>query len=120
MEKKKVPSNHQGFTYFQMNNQHHQEDQDKHLTVAQNRIMDPHQFHTKTTEKYAETERFLPFSSLKKSERSHIAKENLGSLIFETPPKGRGDRYFSNVYSNRFLNEKIDLSPTPLKFEEDN
>jgi hypothetical protein len=28
-------------------------------------------------------------SSFKKSERSNIINQNLGSLIFETPPKGK-------------------------------
>ncbi len=53
---------------------------------------------------------------MKKSERSHIIKENLGSLIFETPPKGsiQPSHYRE---SSRFFFEKIEVSPTPLKFD---
>ena len=44
------------------------EDNDKHLTVLQNRVIEHQQFHSKTTEKFAEHEnRINPFSSLKKS-----------------------------------------------------
>jgi hypothetical protein len=81
--------------------------------------METHQFHTKTTEKFAETDnRALPFSSLKKSERSIVNRENFGSLIFETPPKGKPDRnFFKMVDSSRFFMDRIEMSPTPLKIE---
>lgn len=49
-------------------------------------------FNSKSTEKNVDgsDHKFAYISSLKKSERSHQKefKQNLGSLIFETPPKG--------------------------------
>lgn len=58
-------------------------DRDKNLTVLQNRVIDHQQFHSKTTEKFVDNEsRNIPFSSIKKSERSMALRENFGSLIF--------------------------------------
>lgn len=45
-------------------------------------------------------------------------RENLGSLIFETPPKGKTDRGFYKFDSSRFLMGKLEISPTPVKIEE--
>jgi len=59
--------------------------------------------------------RLIPFSSMKKSERSMIIRENLGSLIFETPQKGKADRSFYKFDSSRFLMDRVDISPTPQK-----
>lgn len=96
----------------------HQE-MEKNMTVAQNRTKEHQQFHSKTTEKYVESEnRLMPFSSLKKSERSMAIRENLGSLIFETPPKGRSQHNFYKFDSSRFFMDKIEISPTPWKMEE--
>lgn len=89
------------------------------MTVAQNRIKEHQQFHSKTTEKYVENEnRLIPFSSMKKSERSMAIRENLGSLIFETPPKGKPDHNFYKFDSSRFFMDRIEISPTPWKLEE--
>ena len=42
-----------------------------HLTVLQNRVIEHQQFHSKTTEKFNDNQnRNIPFSSIKKSERS--------------------------------------------------
>ena len=54
---------------------------------------------------------------MKKSERSLAHKENLGSLIFETPPKGRNDRSFYKFDSSKFFMDRIEISPTPMKPE---
>jgi hypothetical protein len=95
------------------------EETDRHLTVLQNRVIDHQQFHSKSTEKFVENEnRMLPFSSLKKSERSMAIRENFGSLIFETPPKGKADRSFYKIDSSRFFMDRIEISPTPIKVEE--
>ena len=56
-------------------------------------------------------------SSLKKSERSYGIRENLGTLIFETPPKGSAQSHY-RADSNRFFYERIEVSPTPLQFGE--
>lgn len=96
-----------------------QEDLEKNLTVLQNRIIEYQQFNSKTTEKGAENDnRLAPFSSIKKSERSMAIRENLGSLIFETPPKGKADRGFYKFDSSRFFMDKLEISPTPVKVEE--
>ena len=93
-------------------------DRDKNLTVLQNRVIDHQQFHSKTTEKFVDNEsRNIPFSSIKKSERSMALRENFGSLIFETPPKGKPDRLFYKFDSSRFFMDRIELSPTPIKDE---
>jgi hypothetical protein len=47
------------------------------------------QFCSKSTEKYLDISEHGMLSSFKKSERSNIGHQNLGSLIFETPPKGK-------------------------------
>ena len=65
-----------------------------------------HQLNSKTTEKGLEVIEGS-FSSLKKSERSQIVNQNLGSLIFETPPKGTESRSFGYMSLNRFLDERI-------------
>lgn len=56
-------------------------------------------------------------SSFKKSEKPFAIRENLGSLIFETPPKGSAFQQ-SHLYreSSRFFFENLEVSPTPLKF----
>ncbi len=59
--------------------------------------------------------RLIPFSSMKKSERSMNIRENFGSLIFETPPKGKADRSFYKIDSSKFLMDRIEISPTPMK-----
>ncbi len=93
-----------------------EETERNHLTVLQNRVIDHQQFHSKTTEKFVDNDvRLIPFSSIKKSERSMAFKENIGSLIFETPPKGRPDRNFYKFDSSRFFMDRIELSPTPMK-----
>lgn len=56
----------------------------------------------------------MPFSSMKKSERSNF-KENFGLLIFDTPPKGKADRNFYKFDSSKFFMDKIQISPTPMK-----
>ncbi len=79
-------------------------------------MIDHQQFHSKTTEKFVENEnRMIPFSSIKKSERSMVLRENFGSLIFETPPKGKADRSFYKFDSSRFFMDRIEMSPTPVK-----
>jgi hypothetical protein len=94
------------------------EENDRNLTVLQNRVIDHQQFHSKTTEKFVDNEnRNIPFSSMKKSERSHGLRENFGSLIFETPPKGKPDRLFYKFDSSKFFMDRIELSPTPMKPE---
>jgi len=47
------------------------------------------QLFSKSTEKYLDLGDLSNFSSLKKSEKSNAINQNLGSLIFETPPKGK-------------------------------
>ena len=59
----------------------------------------------------------MAFSSMKKSERSMAIRENFGSLIFETPPKGQASRSFYKMDSCNFFMDRIELSPTPLKVE---
>jgi hypothetical protein len=44
-------------------------------------------------------------------------RENLGSLIFETPPKGKADHNFYKFDSSRFFMDRIEISPTPWKIE---
>ena len=44
-------------------------------------------------------------------------KENFGSLIFETPPKGQASRSFYKVDPCNFYMDRIELSPTPMKME---
>lgn len=44
-------------------------------------------------------------------------RENFGSLIFETPPKGKPDRNFYKFDSSQFFMSRIEISPTPLKVE---
>jgi hypothetical protein len=44
---------------------------------------------SKSTEKFMDLSEMGVLSSLKKSELSNIINQNLGSLIFETPPKGK-------------------------------
>lgn len=51
-------------------------------------------------------------SSLKKVDKLFGVRENLGSLIFETPQKGSA---YSNDHS-RYFYEDIEVSPTPFKF----
>ena len=46
-----------------------------------------------------------------------MMKENFGSLIFETPPKGHATRSFYKMDSCNFFMDRIELSPTPLKVE---
>jgi len=46
-----------------------------------------------------------------------IIRENLGSLIFETPQKGKADRNFYKFDLSRFLMDRVDISPTPQKQE---
>lgn len=92
---------------------------DNHLTAVQNRAIEHQQFNSKSTEKFVENDsRMPPFSSVKKSERS-LLKENCSSLIFDTPPKGKGDKHgFYKFNSSKFFMERIEYSPTPLKVEE--
>ena len=42
-------------------------------------------------------------------------KENFGSLIFETPPKGQASRGFYKIDPCNFYMDRIELSPTPMK-----
>jgi hypothetical protein len=92
---------------------------DNHLTAVQNRAIEHQQFNSKSTEKFVENDnRMPPFSSVKKSERS-LLKENCSSLIFDTPPKGKGEKHgFYKFNSSRFFMDRIEYSPTPLKVEE--
>ena len=79
-----------------------------HLTVIQNRVIDHQQFHSKTTEKFVDNDnRMLPFSSIKKSERSFAFRENVSSLIFATPPKRKPDRHFYKFDSSKFFMDRI-------------
>jgi hypothetical protein len=55
-------------------------------------------------------------SSIKKSEQSFGIRENLGSLIFETPPKGSIYRSQHFRETSQFFYSKMEVSPTPLKF----
>lgn len=50
-----------------------------------------------SVQKYADLGDFNNFSSLKKSQRSDIINQNLGSLIFETPPKGKENRNYLSL-----------------------
>lgn len=91
-------------------------------TIAQNRItIAP--FNSKSTEKNLDNEnKFICTSSIKKSERSHQKqfKQNLGSLIFETPPKGTESRSYLKIDASKFFEDEIlGISPTPFKAEED-
>lgn len=45
-------------------------------------------------------------------------KENLGSLLFETPEKGKSNRNGFLLGSENFFFERIDQSPSPFKIEE--
>ena len=38
-------------------------------------------------------------------------------MIFETPPKGKNERSFYKFDSSRFIFDKVELSPTPMKVE---
>ena len=81
------------------------------------KFADYNPYPTKETEKEKNiNDRIFCLSSLKKSEKSQNIKENLGSLIFETPPKGsiQPSHYRE---SSRFFFDRIEVSPTPLKFE---
>ena len=90
---------------------------DKNTTVAQSRNANEHG--TKTNEKHYDSSNIIvqPFSSIKKSERSHIVRENLGSLIFETPPKGQYRNCSAKMLdTERLICDKIlMISPTPMK-----
>jgi hypothetical protein len=59
----------------------------------------------------------MPSSSMKKSERSSAAiRENLGSLIFETPRKGVFfDGGYFKIDTSKFSYDKIEFSPSPMK-----
>ena len=46
-----------------------------------------------------------------------MMKENFGSLIFETPPKGKASSGFYKVDPCNFIMDRIELSPTPMKME---
>lgn len=50
---------------------------------------------------------------MKKSEGSHNkVRENFGSLIFETPPKGGINfKHYFKMDSNKIFFDKLDLSP---------
>ena len=51
-----------------------------------------------------------------KSEKSPTGNHTLGSLIFETPPKGSESRTFECMSLNQlFLDERVVISPTPFK-----
>lgn len=70
---------------------------------------------SKSTEKYLDISEYGMLSSFKKSERSNIGHQNLGSLIFETPPKGKEKSNYMSLKLddvNRFFEE---ISPTPFK-----
>lgn len=84
---------------------------EKTLTIPQNRIL-VDQFHSKTTEKYNDID--MKSSSMAKSQKSFCGiKESLGSLIFETPPKGRTSFKFESQNNNFF--SRLIISPnTPI------
>ncbi len=85
------------------------EDTDRTLTIPQNRIL-VDQLHSKTTEKYNDLD--LRSSSVAKSQRSCGIRENLGSLIFSTPPKGRS--IFKIDHNNVYFSRLIISPNTPL------
>jgi hypothetical protein len=70
------------------------------------------QLHSKTTEKYNDVD--MKSSSVAKSQRSFCGiKENLGSLIFSTPPKGRSIFKFESQNNHYF--SRLIISPnTPI------
>jgi hypothetical protein len=84
---------------------------DKSLTVPQNRILID-QLHSKTTEKYNDND--MKSSSMAKSQKSFCGiRENLGSLIFSTPPKGRS--IFKLDSQNNLYFSRLIISPnTPI------
>lgn len=78
---------------FTLNGHKNSPDHEPHSNKAKstailNRTMN-NQLCSKSTEKYLDISDPGMFSSFKKSERSNIINQNLGSLIFETPPKGK-------------------------------
>lgn len=81
------------------------------LTIQQNRILID-QLHSKTTEKYNDIE--FKSSSVAKSQRSCGIKENLGSLIFSTPPKGRSIFRFDKDKGDCFFSRLIISPNTPI------
>jgi hypothetical protein len=78
--------------------------------------------YSKSSEKFLEMAEGGRFSSFRKSEPSNIVNQSLGSLIFETPPKGKENRSYPSLKMeevNRFFEGRIEISPTPHKDEEE-
>lgn len=73
---------------------------------------------SKSTEKYLDISDPGMFSSFKKSERSNIINQNLGSLIFETPPKGKENRNFLSYKLDDVNHDFYRIEISPPAFEE--
>ena len=99
---------------------HHHHSNKAKSTAIMNRTING-QLCSKSTQKYLDISQAGMLSSFKKSQRSNIVNQNLGSLIFETPPKGKQHRSYLSLKMddvNRFFEERIEISPTPFKCEQ--
>ncbi len=54
---------------------------------------------------------------MKKSEKKNALRESLGSLIFETPEKGKTIKNEFLFESEKFFFGKIEQSPEPFEIE---
>lgn len=100
----------------------HQHDSNKAKSTAVfNRTLNA-QLNSKSIQKLGDLSSPGCMSSFKKSQRSNIVHQNLGSLIFQTPPKGKQSRNYLSMKldeANRLFEQRIQISPTPFKCDEE-